>query len=298
MSATATDAPENSALHDYLVSGETLFVTGAVLAFVSDVALTFRSLVALNWLGVAVGCAFIFGTLYLVNWLYTGKKEARIPAIIWASVQIVTALACTWLLANLVFRWHYPLYKIGNVLPQALAMQTYTLGLFKIAAYGLFLYVVSQKGPALFYLRHKGGEAVEVPSPTAPPEDIHPTGTTLALAADQTDRADATATILQYASCALMTAGFFQAILGGQRMAAMQPAGWVAFGEGVVLLVLGLLAASPVTALRNIKDRGPDTAYITEALAKLGALFGKQIILTLALIALTIGALVLRFVKG
>src|SRR5436190_5668811 len=167
MSATASD---NSAMHDYLVTGETLFVTGAVLAFVSDVALTFRSLVALHWLGLTLGFVFILGTMYIVNWLYTGKKEARTPAAIWAAVQIVVALIGTILLMNLDFRWDYRLYPAGRTVPQALSVQSYLLGAFKVASYGLLLYLVTQRGPALFFLRYKGGESVEVPSPTAPPE--------------------------------------------------------------------------------------------------------------------------------
>ena len=49
---------------------------GRKLAFVSDVALTFRSLVAPNWLGwigLTLGFVFILGTLYMISWLYTGK---------------------------------------------------------------------------------------------------------------------------------------------------------------------------------------------------------------------------------
>src|SRR6185295_7699405 len=172
-------------------------VTGAALAFISDVALTFRSLVALHWLGLTLGFLFILGTMYVVNWLYTGKKEARTPAAIWAAVQIVVALIGTILLMNLDFRWDYRLYPAGRTVPQALSVQSYLLGAFKVASYGLLLYLVTQRGPALFFLRHKGGEAIEVPSPTAPPEDIHPTGTVLPLSADQTDKADALANTLQ-----------------------------------------------------------------------------------------------------
>jgi hypothetical protein len=297
MSATASEDP---ALNDYLMTGETLFVAGAALAFVSDVALTFRSLVEPNWVGLAVGCAFIAGTLYLVNWLYTGKKEARTPAAIWAAVQIAIALIATILLMNLKFRWDYRLYPMGRSLPSVLSIpqEAYLLGAFKAAAYGFFLYLLTQRGPALFFLRRKGGEAVEVPSPTAPPEDIHPTGTVVALSADQSGKADALANTLQNASIALMAAGFFQAIVGGQRIAANSPYGWMAFGEGVVYLTLGLLAMGPVTPVRNIKERGADTAYIADALGKLVGLFSKQIALTLALIALTVGALVLRLTKG
>ena len=225
------------------------------------------------------------------------------PAVIWASVQIVIALVGTWLLANLAFHWDYRFYKVGSVLPQALSMQTYLLAMFKVAAYGLFLYAVAQKGPALFFLRHRGGETVEAPSPTVPPEDIHPTGSMLALPADQLDKTDFAATILQSTSYTFMVAGFFQTIVGGQRIASqagqipdiaarMQLAGWLAFGEGLVLLVLGLAAASPVSALRDIKQRGP------EAFSVLGALVGKLILLTFAALALVAGAIILRIVKG
>jgi len=168
MSATATDNA-SSPLHDYLVTGETLFVTAAVLAFVSDIALTFRSLVALNWIGLTLGTLFILGTLYFINWLYTGAKEARAPATIWAGLQILIAVTGVYLLLNKTFGWDYHLYKIGAWLPQALSVPSDLLGIFKAAAYGMFVYSITQRGPALFYLRHKGGEAVEVPSPTTPP---------------------------------------------------------------------------------------------------------------------------------
>lgn len=295
MSATASD---NTALHDYLVTGETLFVTGAALAFISDVALTFRSLVALHWLGLTLGLLFILGTMYLVNWLYTGKKEARTPAAIWAAVQIVVALIGTILLMNLDFRWDYRLYPAGRVVPQALSVQSYLLGAFKVASYGLLLYLLTQRGPALFFLRHKGGEAVEVPSPTAPPEDVHPTGAALPLSADQIDKADVLASTLQNAGVALLTAGFFQAIVGGQRIASNPGMGWVTLGEGVVYLAIGLIAMGPISSVRNIKDRGTDSAYISDALGKLLGLFSKQMLLTLVLIALTIGGLVLQLKKG
>jgi len=295
MSATASD---NSGLHDYLVTGETLFVTGAVLAFVSDVALTFRSLVALHWVGLTLGLLFILGTMYIVNWLYTGKKEARTPAAIWAAVQIVVALIGTVLLMNLDFRWDYRLYPAGRTVPQALSVQSYLLGAFKVASYGLLLYLVSQRGPALFFLRYKGGESVEAPSPTAPPEDVHPTGTALPLTAEQINKADVLASTLQNAGVALLTAGFFQAIVGGQRIAANPGLGWVTLGEGVAYLALGLVAMGPVSSVRNIKDRGTDTAYIADALGKLHGLFSKQMVLTLVLIALTIGGLVLQLKKG
>jgi hypothetical protein len=294
MSATAS---ENPALHDHLVTGETLFVAGAVLAFLSDVALTFLSLVNLHWTGVVVGGVFILGTLYIINWLYTGKKEARTPAAIWAIVQIVIALVGTILLLNLAFRWDYRFYDLGATLPANLSIHSYVVGAFKVAAYGLFLYLVTQRGPALFFLRHRGGEAVEAPSPTAPPEDVHPTGTVLPLTAEQTDKANALANTLQCAGFALMAAGFFEAIVGGQRIASNPRVGWVTLGEGVIYLALGLLTLGPISSVRNIKDRGADTAYIGDALSKLGGLFNKQLVLTVALIALTIVS-VIRLAKG
>ncbi|MEI7683792.1 MAG: hypothetical protein WCL32_02110 [Planctomycetota bacterium] len=297
MSATATDNA-SSPLHDYLVTGETLFVTAAVLAFVSDIALTFRSLVALNWIGLTLGTLFILGTLYFINWLYTGAKEARAPATIWAGLQILIAVTGVYLLLNKTFGWDYHLYKIGAWLPQALSVPSDLLGIFKAAAYGMFVYSITQRGPALFYLRHKGGEAVEVPSPTTPPEDVHPTGTVLPLTADQTQKANGLASTLQMAGFALMTAGFFGALVGGQRIATAPRFGWLALGEGIVLLVLGVIALAPVASVRNIKERGTDTAYIGDALAKLGGMVSKLVLLALALAALGVGGLILRLVKG
>lgn len=293
MSATATDN-QSSPLHDYLVTGETLFVTGAVLAFLSDVILTFRSLVLPNWIGLGLGTLFALGTLYIINWLYTGAKEARMPAAIWAGLQIAIAVVGTLLLFNNSLRLDHRLYKIGAVLPQALSVSWEIGGLFKIVAYGLFLYLITQRNPALFFLRHRGGEAVEAPSPTTPPEDVHPTGTILPLTADQTAKAGILASTLQKAGFALMTAGFFEAIVGGQRIASAPRAGWLTLGEGVVLLVLGLIALTPVVSVRDIKERGTDTAYIHDALSKLGGLFSKQVFLTLALVALGIGGLIIR----
>lgn len=297
MSATATES-ETSPLHDYLVLGETLFVTGAVLAFVSDVVLTFRSLVALNWIGLTLGMAFIVGTLYFVNWVYTGKKEARTPAAIWSGVQIAIAILGAYLLMNLEYRWENRLYGAGRQLPQLLSVQSWAWGLFKAAAYGGFLYLITQRGPALFFLRHKGGESVEVPSPTVPPEDIHPTGNVIALTAEQSDNANTLASTLQCASIALMTAGFFQAVVGGQNIAVSPQQGWLKLVKGIVLLVLGLFAMVPITSLRNIKDRGSDTAYVSEALSKLGGLIAKQVLLTIVLLAVAVAGLFVLFVKG
>jgi len=297
MSATATDTP-STPLHDYLVTGETLFVTGAVLAFVSDIILTFRSLVLPNWIGLALGMAFILGTLFFINWLYSGAKQARLPAALWAGLQIAIALVGTILLLNLTYRWDYHFYKIGATLPPALSVSWVIGGIFKMVAYTIFLYLITQRGPALFFLRHRGGETVEAPSPTTPPEDVHPTGIVLPLTADQTGKADALGSTLQKAGFALMTAGFFEAVVGGQRIATTPRLGWLTLGEGVVLLVLGVIALAPVAAVRNIKERGTDTAYVNDALVKLGGLFSKQILLTLALVALGIGGLILRLAKG
>lgn len=296
MSATATDN-SSSPLHDYLVTGETLFVTGAVLAFVSDVALTFRSLVLPNWIGLGLGCVFIVGTLYFINWLYTGAKEARMPAAIWAGVQIAIALLGSWLLLNTTYRWDYHYYKLAEYLPQSLSVASPLLGLFKAAAYAMFLYLITQRGPALFFLRHKGGETVEAPSPTTPPEDVHPTGTVLPLTADQTTKAGALASTLQYAGFALMAAGFFEAVVGGQRIASNPRQGWLALAEGVILLVLGVIALTPVASVRNIQERGTDTAYIHDALAKLTGLISKQVLLTAALAAIAVGGIIIRAVK-
>lgn len=292
MSATMENS--SSPLDDYLVMGETVFVSGAILAFISEVALTFRSLVLPDWIGLGLGLVFIGVTLYMINWLYSGAREARTPAMAWAGLQIAIALVGSLLLLNNMFRLDYRFFGLGEVLPRTLSVATPWLGLFKAAAYGLFLYLITQRGPALFFLRHKGGEAVDVPSPTTPPEDVRPTGVVLALAPDQVAKADALAARLQSAGIALMITGFLEAVVGGQRIAATPRQGWLILGEGVVFLIMGLIALGPVTSIRNIRDRGADTAYVVDALAKLLALFQKQLLLTVALAALGITALVIR----
>lgn len=296
MSATTShdSATENPALHDHLVTGETLFITGAVIAFLSDIVLTFRALVLPNWIGLTIGSLMLVVTLYIVNWVYTGKKQARTAALIWSIVQIAVAVLCVGLLLNRELRLDYRFYPLAEVLPPALAVVTPLLGAFKIVAFGLFAYLVTQKGPALFFLRHRDGETLEPPSLATPPEDIKPTGVLLPLAAPQNEAAESLASTLQNAGCALMAAGFFLAIVGGQRIAATPRLGWITLGEGLILLVVGLLSMNPVTALRNISDRGSDTAYVTDALGKLAAISGKFILLALALVALTIAGIVLR----
>lgn len=297
MSATTE---ESSPLNDYLVTGETFFVAGAVLAFLSDVALTFRSLVTPNAVGVLVGCTFIVGTLYVINWLYSGQKEARMPAITWASLQILIALVATALMFNHEFHWNPKLDRVGDIVAPALSVPSPWLGLFKVFAYGVFLSLLVQRGPALFFLRHRGGEHVEAPSPTAPPEDIHPTGVTIPLTAEQQDKADLLASTMQNAAVALMAAGVFEAIVGCQRLAAYSTRnwGWIGLAEGIVLFALGLVAMGPIVSVRDIKDRGTDTAYITDACANLRQMLFNQTILTLAIVGLTVAAMLLRLLKS
>src|SRR3954468_24388864 len=142
--------PENPALHDHLVTGETLFVTAGVLAFLSEVLITFRALVLPSITGAAVGLVCIVGTLYMVNWLYSGRREARQPALAWIGLQMLFALVVAALLFSRNAPWAYRPASWAHRL-----VATEWLAVAKFAAYAFFGYVIMQRTPALFFLRHR-----------------------------------------------------------------------------------------------------------------------------------------------
>lgn len=286
MASTTTD---NTALHGHLVSGETLFVAGAMLAFLSEVALAFRALMLPSAVGTIIDLVFIVGTLYLINWLYTGRREARQPALAWIGLQIVIALAGCIILFNSHAAWaRRPAAWIHNVMPSD------WLALAKVAAYSFFGYLLCARTPALFFLRHRGGEHVELPTPSAPLEDVAPAGVAVPLAPPELATAGNLAGMLQGAGGAFIAAGVFEAAATAIRFPLNRALGWIELAEGIVLILLGLSFLVPVNSVRNVAERGADRNYVIDSIGKLAALYGQQIVLVLVYIGLTIGGLALR----
>src|SRR5262249_29130017 len=95
------------------------------------------------------------------------------------------------------------------------------LGIFKAVAYGIFGYLICQKTPALFFLRHRGGETVEVPATANAAEEVAPSGVVMTLTAAEKDRISPLAQTLTWVGLVLLVAGFFQAVAAGTHLAAM-----------------------------------------------------------------------------
>ena len=280
MSTTTT--PDNSALKDHLVLGETLFLATGVLAFLSEFVLTFRSLMLPNFVGVCVGACFMAGVIYVLNRLYTGDKQARQLALIWAGVQVGVAVVGVILL--------YRKSTLANLLnvPADLG------GIAKAAAYLAFGFVISQKTPALAFLRSRGGETVEAPTPTAPLEDIAKSGVAVPLAKDQLEQVGSLSSTLASAGVAFLLAGFFESVVGGLRIPVSATSGWLLLLEGAVLLLFGLTLLYPSRSVRNVAEQGADTNYLADAIEKLGCMSLYQIVLGLAWAGLTIANILVK----
>lgn len=281
--ATTTTSTENTPLHDYLVLGETLFVFGGVTAFLSDVLLAFRALVATHWVGLSVALASIAGTLYVLSWLYSGKREARQIGTIWTLVMAALAVCGV----ALIWSGRTPVAQTAGI-------SSDLLGLFKAGSYAVFGFLLTQRTPALAYLRHRGGETVEAPTATSSLEDVKPAGVNVPLTAAETGTAGSLADNLQWAGIFLLLGGFFAAVVGGQTIPSAPRSGWLQLGEGVLLLLLGLTMLLPSRAVRNVAERGTDVNYVMESVSKLSGMFGKQTLLVLGLAAVTIAGIALR----
>ena len=278
----STTTPDNSALKDHLVLGETLFLATGVLAFLSEFVLTFRSLMLPNLVGVCVGACFMAGVIYVLNRLYTGDKQARQLALIWAGVQVGVAVVGVILL----YRKH--------TMAHLLNVPADLVGIAKAAAYLAFGFVISQKTPALAFLRSRGGETVEAPTPTAPLEDIAKSGVAVPLAKDQLEQVGSLSTTLASAGIAFLLAGFFEAVVGGLRIPISATSGWLLLLEGAVLLLFGLSLLYPSRSVRNVAEQGADTNYLADAIEKLGCMSLYQIVLGLAWAGLTIAGILVK----
>jgi hypothetical protein len=296
--------PGSTPLDDHLVRGETLFVAGAALAFLSEVFCTFRSLMDDNLIGTGLGLAFVFGTVYFVCRLYTGRKDVRTPALGWMSVQCLVAVVGTALI----------LAQSRRGIPWAhrVSVPSEYLGGFKAIAYGVFGYLICRKTPALFFLRHKGGESVEVPTATTSLEEVTPAGVVMTLAAADKDRVSALARTLQTVGFVLLAAGFFEAVASGVHLANLKSgvvhaaaghhapmwmqnlATWLHLIEGGVIILLGLSFLTPARSVKNVAERSADQNYLADSIEKLGLLSMTQIILVGLILVLTIGGAVLQ----
>ena len=293
LSAGTAGLPGSTALDDQLVRGETLFVAGAALAFLSEIFVTFRSMMDEHLVGSLFGLAFVFGTVFFVCRLYTGRKDVRAPALGWIGVQCLIALVGSALILN-----HH---RRGIVWANTVAVPSEYLGAFKIVAYGIFGSLICMKNPALFFLRHRGGEAVEVPTATTPLEEITPAGIVMTVTPADKDRISALARTLTCVGFVLLAAGFFEAIAGGLHLAnvkgvtriAVVPI-WLHLIEGAVIILLGLTILMPVRSVRNVAERGTDQNFLADSIDKLGWLSMNQIILMLVILALTIASAVLQ----
>jgi hypothetical protein len=286
----ATTPTDPTALDNQRVLGETLFLSGAILSFLSEVILTFRSLVALNTIGTLLGVVFIVGTVVIIDRLYAGKTNARRPALAWIALQIVIAIVGIVLLSS-----HR---ADSHAWAERLSVSSIYFGAFKAAAYGLFGFLLTQTTPALFFLRQKAGEHVEVPTAAAPLEEVAPAGVSVPVAAADMPKVASLASMLQWAGSLMMIAGFFVAVASGLHVAGPQAArlpNYLHFAEGLVLLLLGLSLLVPARAVRNVAERGTDANFALDSIAKLASLSYKQVILAAALLAITVAILVLRF---
>ena len=281
MSTTTT--PDNSALKDHLVLGETLFLATGVLAFLTEFILTFRSLMLPNLVGTCVGACFMAGMVYVLNRLYTGDKQARQLALIWAGVQVGVAVIGVILL-----------YRNNKTTAHLLSVPADLVGIAKAAAYVAFGFVISQKTPALAFLRSRGGETVEAPTPTAPLEDIAKSGLAVPLAKDQLEQVGSLSSTLASAGIAFLLAGFFEAVVGGLRIPASAASGWLLLLEGAVLLMFGLTLLYPSRSVRNVAEQGADTNYLADAIEKLGCMSLYQIALGVAWAGLTIASILVK----
>ena len=304
-SPTAGNAslPGSTALDDQLVLGETQFVAGAALAFLSDVFCTFRSIMDGHLVGSLLGLGFVFGTVFFVHRLYTGRKDVRPPALGWITIQCLIALVGTALILN-----HH---RRGMLWAGAVAVPSEYLGGFKALAYALFGYLICQKTPALFFLRHRGGEAVEVPTATTPLEEIAPAGVVMTVTPADKDRIAALAKTLSIVGFVLLAAGFLEAISAGVHLANLKPVPrgsaemaaptwlttvptWLHLVEGGVILLLGLTFLVPVRSVRNVAERGTDQNFLADSIDKLGWLTMNQITLMAVILLLTIASAVLQ----
>jgi hypothetical protein len=288
-------------LDDRLVLGETLFISGAALAFLSEVFCTFRSMMDGHLVGTLLGLAFVFGTVFFVCRLYTGRKDVRPPALGWIGVQCLVALVGTALILN-----HH---RRGITWAGAVSVPSEYLGAFKAVAYALFGYLICQNTPALFFLRHRGGEAVEAPTATSPLEEVTPAGIVMTVTPADKDRISALAGTLSVVGFVLLAAGFFEAIASGLHLANLKAVSraadsvpgwmsvvptWLHLVEGAVILLLGLTFLMPVRSVRNVAERGTDQNFIADSLDKLAWLSMTQITLMLVILALTVGGAVLQ----
>jgi hypothetical protein len=276
-----------------LVRGETWFVAGSALAFLSEVFCTFRSIMDGHFIGSLLGLAFVVGTVFFVCRLYTGRKDVRAPALGWIGIQCLIGLVGMGLILN-----HH---RRGIEWAHTVAVPSEYLGGFKVVAYALYGYLISQKTPALFFLRHRGGEAVEAPTATTPLEEITPAGIVMTVTPADKGRISALARTLTCVGFVLLAAGFFEAIAGGLHLAnvkgvtriAAVPT-WLHLIEGAVILLLGLTFLMPVRSVRNVAERGTDQSFLADSIDKLRWLSMNQIILMLVILALTIASAVLQ----
>ena len=293
--------PGSTPLDDRLVLGETMFVSGSALAFLSEIFVTFRSIMDGHLIGSLLGLAFVVGTVFFVCRLYTGRKDVRPPALGWISIQCLIALVGAALILN-----HH---RRGIVWANAVAVPSEYLGAFKFVAYAFFGYLICQKTPALFFLRHRGGEAVEVPTATTPLEEIAPAGIVMTVTPADKDRISALAGTLTAVGFVLLAAGFFEAIASGLHLANLKAVSraadsvpgwmsvvptWLHLIEGAVILLLGLTFLMPVRSVRNVAERGTDQNFLADSIDKLGWLSMNQIWLMIVILVLTLGGAVLQ----
>jgi hypothetical protein len=290
---TSPGAPGSTALDDRLFYGETIFVAGAALAFLSEVFVTFRTMMDGNGIGSVLGLAFIVGTVFFIARLYSGRKDVRTPAIGWMTVQAVIALIGTILILN-----HH---QRGMLWAERVAVPNEWLGVFKIVSYAVFGSLICMKTPALFFIRHRGGEAVELPTAL---EDVGPSGVVLTVPAADKGQVSTLAKTLTTVGLVLLAAGFFEAVVGGLQLAHVQPhtemprwhhavTSWLHLIEGGLVLLLGLTFLLPVRSLRNVDENGTDRNFLADSLDKLGVMTLAQVVLVLLILVITIANIIL-----
>jgi hypothetical protein len=275
-----------------------MFVAGAALAFLSEVFGTFRTMMDGNVVGSILGLAFVVGTVFFVHRLYTGRKDVRTPALGWVVVQCLIALIGTILILAR--------HRRGSIWAERVAVPSEYLGTFKFVAYGIFGYLITCRNPALFFLRHRGGEAVETPTAAAPIEEVAPSGIVMNLTPAEKDRIAPLARTLTWVGLVLLLAGFFAAVASGMHLANLKPSStgtrmwlqalplWLHIVEGGAMLLLGVTFLMPARSVRNVVEQGADQNYLADSLEKLRVLSFAQVVLVSAILVLTIGNAIIQ----
>jgi len=282
--------------------GEKVFVAGFFVTFVAESLVALGSAIHFSWLAAVYGIICCVVVMYLGNWLYTADPKARHAASIWILLQIaVTALALVAFAALPAdSEWF-------NYLP----LPGPWLALLKLAAYLYWAWalMVSPTVKDMLFVK-AGGDPEKIVIPSAP--ELVPSGVVVPLTADQISQLGTLASYVRMVGFVFLLVGILAVALAVHNLpyvtaiprSLRDPSfsdklvlmlnGWLPILEAVVLFALGSLLLSPAVALRDLKDKGTDLAYVMNAVVTLRDFICKQMIVTAVVMAIVVVNLIVK----